>query len=131
VPSLDDLCASFTVDAGFEDGHIFLPDDTITMMFGTPLHLVRDPATNEAVPVLIRFMATHDESEETTGVQGSGGQTHVMELAASRLTNPGHYTWKVVIYSDSFGEQCAHEGDFYVYPTLDDVPATAEATEAS
>jgi len=54
-----------------------------------------------------------------------------MELDASRLVDAGHYTWKVVVYSNSFGEQCAHEGDFYVYPTRDDVPATAEATEES
>ena len=119
------------MDAGFEDGHVFLPGETITMMFGTPISLVRDPATNAIVPVLVRFMATHVESEETLGVQGAGGQTHVMELAASRLTNPGYYTWKAVVYDDSFGEQCAHEGYFYVYPTREDVPMTIEVTVES
>lgn len=119
------------MNAGFENGHSFAWGDTITVMFGTPNSLVRDPATNAIVPVLVRFMATHAESEETFGVQGVGGQTHVMQLAASRLTNPGYYTWKTVVYSNGFGEQCAHEGDFYVYPASEDIPATAEATETS
>ena len=129
VPSIAEVCASLIVDAGFEDGHVFLWGDTITVMFGTPLSVVRDPATNAAEPVRVRFLATHVESDENLGVQGEGGQTSVMDLAANRLTEPGLYTWKVVVYGDRIGEQCAHEGTFYVYPSSEDVPATSEATE--
>jgi hypothetical protein len=128
VPSLAEVCASFTLDYEFDDGHIFFWGDMITMFYGTDYRLVRDPVTNEAVPVLIRFLATHVASGENLGVQSSGGQISAMQLDAERLTEPGYYNWKLFVYGDSFGEACLHEGNFYVYPSEAEATAMVEAT---
>jgi hypothetical protein len=128
LPSLAQLCASFTLDYSFDDGHVFVWGDTITMLYGTPYKIVRDPLTNNAVPVRIRFLATHADSGENLGVQSDGGQTSGMQLDAERLTTPGYYTWKLFVYADSFGERCLHEGNFYVYPSEMTTEPTAEVT---
>ncbi|MEP7291261.1 MAG: hypothetical protein ABI835_05735 [Chloroflexota bacterium] len=128
VTSLDDLCDTFTVDYAFADGRTFFWGDTIAMTFGTPLTIVRDPATHALVPLLVRFLATHVESGENLGAQTEGGQVAGMELDASRLVTPGYYTWKVSVYIAGIGERCVHEGNFYVYPSALDLTPTAEVT---
>lgn len=128
IPLLAEVCDTFTLFYEFDDGHIFFWGNTITMLYGTPYRMVRDPATNRVVPVQIRFLATHVETGENLGIQSDGGQISGMQLDAERLTEPGYYTWKLFVYSDSFGEKCLHEGDFYVYPSAADATAAAEAT---
>jgi hypothetical protein len=115
VPSLSELCASFEVTPSFEDGHSFQWDDTITIIYGTPLQVVRDPATSNVVPLLVRFLATHPLSGENLGVQLEGGQIFGMELPVSQLPRSGYYDWKAAIYGEGIGEQCVHTGYFFVY----------------
>jgi hypothetical protein len=134
VPSLAELCDSFTVDYAFDDGHSFRWNETIAMLFGTPFSAVRDPATQRVVPLTVRWLATHRLSGENLGVEVGGGQRFGMELPISRLPRPGFYEWTVAVYGDGIGEQCRHTGIFFasrsaidLTPTLE-IAATAEAT---
>jgi hypothetical protein len=126
VPNLAELCASFSVDYEFPDGHTFRWGDTITMLFGTTLSAVRDPVTQTVVPLTVRWLATHPLSSENLGIELAGGQLFGMELPVSRLPRPGYYQWKAAVYGEGIGEQCQQTGYFFVY--RDESEATDEAT---
>ena len=133
---MDDLCDTLEVDFPYEDGHIFVPDETILLVFGTTERFwesqiraaTRTPAdpslelTSEATsppviltePVMVRFLATHRETGENLGVQTAGGDMTALELPISQLPLPGLYDWSISIYVDTLGEQCTHTGTFVV-----------------
>lgn len=126
VPSLDELCASFSVDAAFEDGHTFRWNESIAVLFGTTLSAVRDPATQAVVPLTVRWLATHALSGENLGVELQGGELFGMELPVNRLPRPGYYGWSVAIYGDGIGEQCKQGGYFFVFRSGSDRTPTDE-----
>lgn len=128
VPSLDDLCDTFTVSASFDDGHVFEWGDTLTMVFGTTLTAVAEPVTGLPVALTVRWLATEQISGENLGVELDGGQMFAMELPISRLPRSGTYDWMVAIYGAGIDPQCAHDGSFVVEPPPATDEATAEAT---
>lgn len=128
VPSLDELCDTFSVSPGFADGRTFQWSDTITMLFGTTLTAVGDPGAGIPVPLTVRWLATERESGENLGLELAGGEIFAMELPISRLPRPGTYDWTVGVYGTGFDAQCIHEGTFTVSAPPPDAESTAEAT---
>lgn len=124
VPQLTDLCASLVVQPEFVQGHTFQWNDTITLIYGSPLTSVSASDQGTPVPIRVRFLALHVQSGENLGVQLDGGQTFAMQLPVNRLPHPGYYRWTVTIYGDGIGDRCPHTGSFFVAAP----PATAEAT---
>ncbi len=130
VPQVADLCASLTVQPGFTQGHTFQWDDTISLIYGTPLTVVSLSDQGTPVPISVRFLALHVQSGLNLGVQLDGGQTFVMQLPANRLPQPGYYRWTITLYGDGLGDRCPHTGSFFVAAPLATAEATAEATAA-
>ncbi len=128
LPSLSELCDSFTVDTQFQDGDTFGWNDTLSMVFGTTLSAVRDPASGNAITLVVRFLATRPADGENLGVQLDGGQVSAIQLPVDQLPGPGDYDWKVAVYGDGIGEQCVHAGSFVVTRSAADLlTATALA----
>jgi hypothetical protein len=140
--SLDDLCASLTVDFPYEEGHIFASDDSLLLVFGTTERALTsqiyavtatpvdpsaahtpEPTRPPAIlsePILVRFEATHRESGEALGAEAVGGEVMAMELPVSQLGQPGAYDWTVSIFVNSLGKQCVHSGTFEVAEATDE-----------
>ena len=79
------------------------------------------------MPLTVRFLATQVETGENFGVQFAGGQVFGLELPIHQLPGPGHYTWKIGVYSNDIG-RCIHNGTFVVTRSADDLlTATALA----
>jgi hypothetical protein len=90
--------------------------------------VVRDPATQNIVPLTVRWLATHRLSGENLGVELAGGELFGMELPVNRLPRPGYYQWSVAVYGNAIGEQCKREGYFFVYRSASESTATVEVT---
>jgi hypothetical protein len=121
VPQLADLCSSLTVSAQFSSGSTFHWNNVIVMALGTPLTAVLDPVTHQSIPLTVRFLALNLLTQQNQGVQINGGLVALMELPVSHLPGPGLYMWKVAVYGDGIGEQCARQGFFLVVRTADDL----------
>jgi hypothetical protein len=134
--SLDDLCASLQVNFPYEPGHVFAPDDSLLLFFGTTERTwtseiravtatpadgsvtgTPEPTRPPAVltePIMVRFEAAHRETGETLGAEAVGGEIMALELPVSQLGQAGVYDWTVSIFVNSLGEHCAQSGTFEV-----------------
>ena len=128
LPRLSELCDTFAVSTGFEDGHVFQWDGTITMLFGTTVMTVAEPGNETPVPITVRWLATERESGENIGAELAGGEIFAMELPVNRLPRPGTYDWTVGVYGSGGDAQCVHTGTFVVNAAPPDTESTAEAT---
>ncbi len=128
APLLADLCPSFTVTRRFTDGHIFGWSESLTLVFGTNLSAVTDPATGKVIPVTVRFLATNPLDGKNLGAQLAGGQVAILELPIYQLPEPGFYTWKAAVYGEGIDEMCVQRGWFVVVRTDGDLANLATAT---
>lgn len=131
--SLNDLCASLHVDFPYAEGHVFEPDDTLLLVFGTLERTWQSeiqaqisgtatprPPAILTEPVMVRFLVVHRETGENLGAQAVGGELMALELPINQLPLAGTYDWTVSIYIESLGEQCARTGSFVVAEATDE-----------
>jgi hypothetical protein len=131
APALEDSCASFTLTHSIDNGHVFGWSDTLSMVLGTELSAVTDPATGQPVPLAVRFLATNPLDGENLGAQLPGGQVAILQLPIYELPEPGLYRWQVSVYGEGIGDQCVQEGWFVVVRTAGDLATLAAATESA
>ncbi|MBC7812526.1 MAG: hypothetical protein H7175_15335 [Burkholderiales bacterium] len=107
----DDLCAGFSAEIGFEDGHLFAADSTIALI------VISDAPDSSVI-----FYAEHHRSGDNRSVEMPGGQMIGMELDAAVLPHSGRYDWRLYLDSPVYGEICERSGYFIV------LGAAAEST---
>lgn len=128
VPALADLCPSFTLTHALTDGHVYGWSETLTLVLGTELTAVTDPATGETVPLAVRFLATNPLDGKNLGAQLPGGQVAILELPIYQLPEPGLYRWQASVYGEGIGDQCVRSGWFIVVRRSSDLATLAAAT---
>ena len=101
--TVDDLCAGFSAEIPFEDGHLFPADGTIALI------VISDTPDSSVI-----FYAQHRRSGENRGVEMPGGQANAMELSAAVLPQSGRYDWRLYLDSPIYGEICERSGYFIV-----------------